>query len=1357
VQIAAVVKIGKSAFRNCNLISAVNFPSLIELDESSFNNCQLLNTISCRSLSIIRDSVFYNCNQLSYMDMKFVDSIGNYSFYNCESIELINLPYAKRIGDYVFSFCQNLKIVEFQSLNSIGKYAFEECIRLYSGKFSNLAIIDKEAFKKCQSLSIIYLPEIPPKVYFSNEFIDCPISRRSIFLDSIGIPCDKLDSTYFKYKISNDGNISDEKWFGWKISRDIDSNAMMTVKFINNNDTLIQFKQNSINDAIQLNNVTNIVFIEISNGKVKQSDWTWLYYKKNNLSSLTHFIVTDSVFDVELFPENLPIQSFFGNNIKYVKIAKITKIVRLLFDGCYSLIAVSFPEAEIIDPKAFSNCTSLKEVYIPKVKKIRGEAFYSCISLVSINLDNTEIIEINAFRICSSLNNISLPSLEILGDVAFAECTSLKTAYIPKIKEIGNASFYNNLSLANIYAPNVNIINSDAFKNCSKLESVSFPKLKKIERLAFVSCSSLKLFFLPSNPPELDLNNNVGSPFALCHPIRRLVFVDTNGNPIKESSKEYKIYSSIEDENANDNLWYGWYISNYAAERNLVAKITLNNSDNELIINSEFLEGALKDINLNEINKIEIISGNFLFDSWEFLILNREKLINLTHFIINDSVSYVDYIPSTIEGMQLFSENLQYIYVAKTKGVGHNVFRECYSLRNAIFPNATYIGLNSFLNCCLLDSVFIPSAEIIDIAAFKGCFSMVSISLPHVKKMMAESFKNCYNLQTIHLSYNIPYLWKEEKLKNPNIEDLYATDNVFFNGKENKNVIFVDTNNNELLNKVDIYNHYKSYNDGNTTDEMWFGWKISELNYFKIYVKNNGNGRIITVPLMKKGEEVSINALPNNGYSLKPGSLKVYKYDDTSVVLPITNNVFIMKDFDICISADFEVNKLQVKINNEQIINGKTLEKTLNQTDLSTINKIEIFGGFVNYDDWFWIKNNKEKLSNLISFSISNLVNGVSSIPSSNAQKPYFPEAIENITIEKLNIIGNYAFFKSLSLKEINCPSTTIIGDYAFSQCINLISPKFENAKIINFEAFYMCKKMESIYFKNVKTIHERAFRECSLLIKVDFPRARHIGLGAFINCTILRMGKFPSAVFIGKFTFDWCNRFTHIYLPIKPPYLGYQENRYRKGERYIIFADTNGNFIENISVAQKNYRAQNDGDTNDNLWFNWIIPDVADSNHNIYFHNEIKNGKIMTSLTNEIPPGELIKITWVADNGYKLKLNSLEAYNSDDTTVKITITADSQFQMLNYDVTIKGEFEKINSNSVEINDAIKIYPNPVSNELYFANLKNYALVEIYNSLGICVLKQFIDPNANSLKIDLLQSGLYYVKIENIIQKIIKI
>ncbi|WP_370641058.1 T9SS type A sorting domain-containing protein [Flavobacterium anseongense] len=75
------------------------------------------------------------------------------------------------------------------------------------------------------------------------------------------------------------------------------------------------------------------------------------------------------------------------------------------------------------------------------------------------------------------------------------------------------------------------------------------------------------------------------------------------------------------------------------------------------------------------------------------------------------------------------------------------------------------------------------------------------------------------------------------------------------------------------------------------------------------------------------------------------------------------------------------------------------------------------------------------------------------------------------------------------------------------------------------------------------------------------------------------------------------------------------------------------------------------------------------------------------------------------------------------------------------------------------LSDAIKVYPNPAEDYLTidWSNLEiNFVSVSLINNLGQIIFKKSIDSNRNTISVDDLVKGMYYLKIESSEGQLIK-
>jgi len=198
---SSVVEIPGAAFKDCEKLESINFPS---------------------SLFCIGYSAFYGCHELKKINMSSsVISIGNEAFFGCFGLEDINLPEGLlSIGDNAFRQCVSLlEITLPQSLERLGGRTggvFRQCPSLREinippqittlprGTFSccsglekvtlpsKLKEIGKDAFASCALLKYIDLPETV-EIIHPTAFSQCA----TLEIDKIKLPSDFTN---------NDGN-----------------------------------------------------------------------------------------------------------------------------------------------------------------------------------------------------------------------------------------------------------------------------------------------------------------------------------------------------------------------------------------------------------------------------------------------------------------------------------------------------------------------------------------------------------------------------------------------------------------------------------------------------------------------------------------------------------------------------------------------------------------------------------------------------------------------------------------------------------------------------------------------------------------------------------------------------------------------------------------------------------------------------------------------------------------------------------------------------------------------------------------------------------------------------------------------
>lgn len=185
---ANVREIGKMAFRCCEKLKKVSFPSgLLYIDEEAFGQCKSLETVSIpKKVKTIEKMTFSECTALTKVTIeKSVTKIGDGAFSSCFALKKVTLSKKlKELGSSAFIRCRELKSITLPStLKSIGDYCFEECANLekvivpngvtkigfstfrFCTNLKKVVLGDKvtsigaSAFSECKSLSDINIPK----------------------------------------------------------------------------------------------------------------------------------------------------------------------------------------------------------------------------------------------------------------------------------------------------------------------------------------------------------------------------------------------------------------------------------------------------------------------------------------------------------------------------------------------------------------------------------------------------------------------------------------------------------------------------------------------------------------------------------------------------------------------------------------------------------------------------------------------------------------------------------------------------------------------------------------------------------------------------------------------------------------------------------------------------------------------------------------------------------------------------------------------------------------------------------------------------------------------------------------------
>ncbi|GAA5021283.1 hypothetical protein GCM10011506_03070 [Marivirga lumbricoides] len=108
----------------------------------------------------------------------------------------------------------------------------------------------------------------------------------------------------------------------------------------------------------------------------------------------------------------------------------------------------------------------------------------------------------------------------------------------------------------------------------------------------------------------------------------------------------------------------------------------------------------------------------------------------------------------------------------------------------------------------------------------------------------------------------------------------------------------------------------------------------------------------------------------------------------------------------------------------------------------------------------------------------------------------------------------------------------------------------------------------------------------------------------------------------------------------------------------------------------------------------------------------------------------------------------------TDPTRQGYTFTGwDLDFSNITRDVTLKAQYSLITSVRNQESNAINIYPNPSKGVFIIESVRLNNKITIVNNVGALVYTSFIKDLKHTLDISDLNSGIYFIKIGEVIKK----
>ena len=168
--------------------------------------------------------------------------------------------------------------------------------------------------------------------------------------------------------------------------------------------------------------------------------------------------------------------------------------------------------------------------------------------------------------------------------------------------------------------------------------------------------------------------------------------------------------------------------------------------------------------------------------------------------------------------------------------LGNHMFNNCYALEKVIIKGKIkYLLTSTFSGCSSLKYIEIPnSVKGVDSLVFQQCSALESITFPaSVEYMNVSAVRGCKELREMRIAVQAKTEdTMEVKPINLTGTENMAQDQLFSDLPADRKLVFLTEDGTRELTGSSLLaaqKAYKQVDDGNTTDNLWYGWKIGDM------------------------------------------------------------------------------------------------------------------------------------------------------------------------------------------------------------------------------------------------------------------------------------------------------------------------------------------------------------------------------------------------------------------------------------------------------------------------------------------------------------------------------------------------
>ena len=1298
-------------------LETVDIAKVAKVGENAFYLCSNLKSISLPQATYIGYSAFNDCPALVDVELPEVEDIDEHAFAVCTSLTNLNLPKAKNIWYDAFTGCTSLSTVNLPAAIKIDELAFIGCRALSSINLPNAQSIGTEAFSGCKALKTLSLPSATSIEY--DAFYGC-ISLTYLQLPAtppaVSQAFASLSSPRYLKFVDTEGNL---------LTGSALNTAITEYKAVNDGNA---------NDELwwgwTINGTPRVLKVKLNGGDA--------IYEGGSLEEALAYS-TGSITAIEVVEGDL-----LASDALYMR--SLTSLEQFSITSQISKFNISLehptlrefnaPHIDTIGANVFNACSSLTTVNLPKTLVVANRVFGGCTSLTSVNLPEVNQIGESAFYRCISLSAVDFPKVVQIGKSTFSSCEGLKNVSIPKLSRVPINAFYACSALETLHLPLVNYVEMEGFSKCISLKHINGPLVSHIGKEAFSGCISLtdvsfaslkvignQSFIGCSALVELHLGAappTVGNDaFKNCHSSRFLHFIDTDGNLLTGDALTvaYDAYKAAADGKITDELWWGWCFATSIS-------IKVNNGN---IITANSLETAIaaSDISLNDVTRIDVVDGRVTAADWQFLKNQRTNLSRLSTFNIQNAVAVAD-IPATTADEPYFGQALERLFLKGICNIGASAFEGCTNLVQARL-------LNNRIDISIGDR------------AFAKCTSLSLLILP-----------------------NVPPLVVNNAFVGANVTRRRFLQFVNFDGQPLAGTL------------SNVQNAYRAVDDGDTSDDKWYGWNIVP----ELTISVNGG-----------------NAKTAGSFEMALAACGVSLPDITSI--EITRGYFTTTDWTYLKQQRNNLNKLREFAIAESIDAVDNIPGTAQTIPYFSpnIEKVSVakiysvghyaFEGCTNLNS-VHLPNAKSINMNAFSKCTSLSYIGLPNVTTIESYAFQECDRLANISLPKLTELYGGAFFRCSSLTNIELGATPpsallgVVGDNAFNGC-----PQPRNLRIVDdslkltismgtagtVSVIKLVRKWGNMGLKAAKEFVDSIASNGPLVLAIPYSAtspdtviAEFVSAGALAERAWVASDKLSAAIAAYKSHHRW-DAATELwygwtlYLPTYTlTYAAGANGSITGSASQTVLHGESGSAVTAVPNAGFRFKQWSDGRTDNPRTDSNVNADISVeaqfatiSYTLIYTASE--GGSISGQATQTVQHGGSgIEVEAVPNAGYRFV-----KWSDGRTTAKRT---DSNVQG---NLTVTAEFEKSNTTGLfdVKRESLSIFPNPTQGVLWVSVPElaegTATEVHVYNANG--QLLQRVPAHgasagsaASRLSIDLsgYPAGVYIIRVGNAVAKVVK-